>query len=41
MDEVQMKSFLEIKRSIREAEKLHLLDTSKPIFMECDASWSE
>ena len=38
MDEVQMKSFLEIKRSIREAEKLHLLDTSKPIFMECDAS---
>ena len=38
MDEVQLKSFMEIKRSIREAARLNLLDTSKPIFMECDAS---
>ena len=38
MDEIQMKSFLQIKQDIRDAEKLHLLDTSKTIYMECDAS---
>jgi len=38
MNDIQMKSFLEIKKCIKDAEKLYLINTSKPVFMECDAS---
>ena len=38
LNEIQMKSFLELKEQIAKAPKLCLLDTSKTIFMECDAS---
>ena len=38
LNDVQMKAFHEIKRLIREAPKLSHLDTSQPIYMECDAS---
>ena len=38
MNELQRKAFLQIKDAIVKAEKLHLLDTSRTIYMECDAS---
>ena len=38
MNDIQMKSFLEIKKCIKGAEKLYLINTSKPVNMECDAS---
>lgn len=38
LDDIQMKSFLELKRQIAAAPKVHLLDTTKPIYMEVDAS---
>jgi hypothetical protein len=38
LNDIQLKSFYEIKKRVAEAPKLHLLDTSKPIFMEVDAS---
>ena len=38
LNDIQMKSFYELKKRIAEAPKLSLLDTSKPIIMECDAS---
>ena len=38
MNELQRKAFLQIKEAIVKAEKLHLLDTSRTIYMECDAS---
>ena len=38
LNDIQMKAFKEIKRQIIEAPSLALLDTSKPIIMETDAS---
>ena len=38
LNDIQMKSFLQLKKAIREAPKLHLLDTTKTLYMECDAS---
>ena len=38
LNEVQIKAFQQLKESIKSAEKLHLLDTSRTIYMECDAS---
>jgi RNase H-like domain found in reverse transcriptase len=38
MNDIQMKSFLEIKKCIEDAEKLYLINTFKPIYIECDAS---
>ena len=38
LNEIQMKSFEELKLAIKLAEKLHLVDFSKPIFMETDSS---
>jgi hypothetical protein len=38
LDSTQMKSFEELKMAIKNAEKLHILDFSKPIYMEVDSS---
>ena len=38
LNDIQMKSFHELKKRIANAPKLSLLDTTKPIFMEVDAS---
>jgi len=38
MNDLQRKAFLQIKDAIVKAEKLYLLDTSRTIYMECDAS---
>jgi hypothetical protein len=38
LNDIQMKSFLELKNQIAKAPKLSLLDTSRTIYMECDAS---
>jgi hypothetical protein len=38
LNEVQLKSFYELRHQIKTAPKTGLLDTSKPIYMECDAS---
>ena len=38
LNEIQMKAFLELKKAISTAPRLGLLDTSRTIYMECDAS---
>jgi len=38
LNDIQMKAFHEIKRLIKEAPRLGHLDTSQPIYLECDAS---
>ena len=38
LNEVQMKSFHQLKQAVVEAPKLHLVDYTKNVFMECDAS---
>jgi len=38
LNDIQMKSFLELKKQIASAPKLCLLDTTQTIYMECDAS---
>jgi hypothetical protein len=38
LNDVQMKAFHELKRLIKNAPRLSHLDTSQPIYMECDAS---
>ncbi|HEY7536226.1 MAG TPA: reverse transcriptase domain-containing protein, partial [Thermodesulfobacteriota bacterium] len=38
LNDVQMKAFYELKRLIKNAPRLSHLDTSQPIYMECDAS---
>ncbi len=38
LTEPQMKAFQDLKMAIRDAEKLHIVDFNKPIFMEADSS---
>ena len=38
LNEIQTKSFLQLKKMISEAPKLSLLDVTKPIYLEVDAS---
>ena len=38
LDEEQMKAFLELKKAIKNAEKLHLIDFDQKVYMETDSS---
>ena len=38
LNEIQMKSFEELRKAIKDAESLHMVDFNKPIYMEVDAS---